>query len=55
MVMLILNLIDYGSNYSDMTSSSCFYSKDEIKYFKKNIASNDVLKGERKKFLTFFI
>ena len=53
--MLILNLIDYVSNYSDLTSSSCFYSNDETKYFEKNIASNDILKGERKKFLTFFI
>ena len=55
MVMLILNLIDYGSNYSDMTGSLCFYSKDETNYFNNNIANNDVLKGERKKVLTFFI
>ena len=42
--MLMFDFIDYSSNHSDTTVSSCFYSKDEATSFNNNIANTDVFK-----------
>lgn len=38
------NLLEYRSNYSDMTGSLWFYSKNEATNFNNNIANIDVFK-----------
>ena len=38
--MPIYNLLEYSSNYSDMTDSFWFCSKDEATTFDANIADN---------------
>ena len=43
LVMLLQNLLEYSSNYFDTTSSSWFYSKDEVANF--DIANNDDFKS----------
>ena len=40
LVMLIYNLIEYSSNYSETTGSLWFYSKDEATNFNADIANN---------------
>ena len=35
------NLLECSSNYSDTTSSLCFYTKDEATNFNNAIADND--------------
>ena len=42
--MLIYNLTEYSSNYSDTTGSFWFYSKDEATNFNAYIANNNVFK-----------
>ena len=41
LVMPMYNLMEYSSNYSEITESFCFYSKDEATDFINNMANTD--------------
>ena len=43
LVILMYKLIEYSSNYSEITGSLWFYCKDEATDFNDNIANSDVL------------
>ena len=43
--MLMSNLIEYSSNYSDTTSSFWFYSKDKETNFHVDIGNNNVFES----------
>ena len=43
LVMMMYRLLEYSSNYSDMTGSLWFCSKDEATDFNANIGENNVL------------
>ena len=45
LVMLMYNLIEYISNYSETSGSLSFYSKDEATNFNNNIANTDSFKS----------
>ena len=45
MVMLMYNLIEYSSNYSDTTGSLWFHSKDKATSFTADITNTDHLKS----------
>ena len=44
LVMLMYNLLEYNWNYSDMTGSLWFYSKDEANNFNNDIANTNNIK-----------
>ena len=43
--MLMYNLIEYSSNYSETTGSLWFYSKDEVTNFNADITNNNNFKS----------
>ena len=45
LVMPMYNLIEYSSNYSEITGSLCFYSKDEVTDFNEDIANDNNFKS----------
>ena len=45
LVMPMYNLIEYSSNYSEITESLWFYSKNEATNFNANIANDDNFKS----------
>ena len=45
LVMVMYNLIEYGSNYFETTESLWFYSKYEVTYFNANIVNDDNFKS----------
>ena len=45
LVMLMCNLIEYSSNYSETTGSFCFYSKDKATNFNADIDNINHLKS----------
>ena len=45
LVMMIYNLIEYSSKYSDTTCSLWFYSKDKATNFNANIVNSDPFKS----------
>ena len=45
LVMLMYNLIEYSSNYSETTGSLWFYSKDEVTNYNADIANNSEFKS----------
>ena len=45
LVMLMYNLLEYSSNYSDMTGSLWFYSKGEVTDFNANIVDGNAFKS----------
>ena len=45
LVMLMYNLIEYSSNYSEKTGNLWFYSKDEATNINNNIANTDDFKS----------
>ena len=45
LVMPMYNPLEHSSNYSDITGSLWFYSKDEAVNFNANIADNDNFKS----------
>ena len=46
LVMPIYNLIEYGSNYSEITTSLWSYSRDEATNFNNNIANTNSCKAK---------
>ena len=46
LVMPIYNLIEFNSNYSDTTGSSCFFSKNEVTDFHNDVANTVIFKSQ---------
>ena len=46
LVMPMYNLIEYGSNYSETTTSLWFYSRDEANNFNNNIVNTNSCKAK---------
>ena len=45
LIMLMFDLLEYGSDYSDTTGSLLFYSKDEKNNFNTNIEDSNAVKS----------